>query len=126
MLLVGSIISLLFITLVAFLLYKKYNPQALLLFSGLFMIAISMLLGLDLPGIKEPTGLKFFDLFQQINELLSDKGAGVGLMIMTIGGYVAYMKKIGASESLVYLSMKPLSVFKKHPYLLRLDWACFL
>jgi DcuC family C4-dicarboxylate transporter len=118
MLLVGSIISLLFITLVAFLLYKKYNPQALLLFSGLFMIAISMLLGLDLPGIKEPTGLKFFDLFQQINELLSDKGAGVGLMIMTIGGYVAYMKKIGASESLVYLSMKPLSVFKKHPYLL--------
>jgi DcuC family C4-dicarboxylate transporter len=31
---------------------------------------------------------------------------------------VAYMKKIGASESLVYLSMKPLSVFKKYPYLL--------
>lgn len=114
----GTIISILFIALVAYLLFKRYNPQAVLLFSGLLMMSFALLLGMDLPGLSEPTGFKFFDLFQQIQELLSSKGAEVGLMIMTIGGYVAYMKKIGASESLVYISMRPLSAFKKYPYLL--------
>jgi len=118
MLITGTIISLLFIALVAYLLYNKYNPQAVLLFSGLLMMAFAELAGFSLPDLKEPTGLKFFDVFESIKEALSNKGADVGLMIMTIGGYVAYMKKIGASETLVYLSMKPLSVFRKHPYLL--------
>jgi DcuC family C4-dicarboxylate transporter len=113
----GTIISLLFIALVAFLLVRKFNAQAVLLFSGLLMMAIAMTLGFSLPGLKEPTGIRFFDLFELIRESFSAKGAEVGLMIMAIGGYVAYMKKIGASETLVYLSMKPLSVFKKHPYL---------
>jgi C4-dicarboxylate transporter, DcuC family len=109
---------LIFIAIVAYLLYKKYNPQAVLLFSGLLMIGLAMVFGMHAPKLKEPTGLNFFNLFAQIEELLSSKGADVGLMIMTIGGYVAYMKKIGASESLVYISMKPLSIFKKYPYLL--------
>lgn len=117
MTLVGTFISLLFIAIVAFLLYKKFNAQAVLLFSGLLMMAFALILGFTLPDLKEPTGLKFFDLFESIKESLSTKGADVGLMIMSIGGYVAYMKKIGASETLVYLSMKPLSVFKKYPYL---------
>lgn len=113
----GTIISLIFIALVAFLLVEKFNAQAVLLFSGLLMMAIALILGFALPGLKEPTGLKFFDIFELIKESLSTKGADVGLMIMSIGGYVAYMKKIGASETLVYLAMKPLSVFKKSPYL---------
>ncbi|MEI8271341.1 MAG: C4-dicarboxylate transporter DcuC [Paludibacter sp.] len=114
---IGTIISLIFIVIVAFLLYKKYNAQAVLLFSGLVMMAIALILGFKLPGLKDPTNLKFFDLFELIKESLSSKGADVGLMIMTIGGYVAYMKKIGASDTLVYLAMKPLSIFKKTPYL---------
>jgi DcuC family C4-dicarboxylate transporter len=118
MLLTGTIISVLFIATVAYLFYKKYNPQAVLLFSGLLMMAFAEIAGFGLPDLKEPTGLKFFDVFEIITEALSNKGADVGLMIMTIGGYVAYMKKIGASETLVYISMKPLSAFKKYPYLL--------
>jgi DcuC family C4-dicarboxylate transporter len=38
-------------------------------------------------------------------------------MIMAIGGYVAYMKHIKASDALVYVSMKPLSLLKKYPYI---------
>jgi DcuC family C4-dicarboxylate transporter len=38
-------------------------------------------------------------------------------MIMAIGGFVAYMDKIGASDILVHLSMRPLQLFKKNPYL---------
>jgi len=111
MILTGTIVSVLFIAIVAYLFYNKYNPQAVLLFSGLLMMAFAEIAGFGLPDLKEPTGLKFFDVFEIIKEALSNKGADVGLMIMTIGGYVAYMKKIGASETLVYISMKPLSVF---------------
>jgi len=117
MAIVGTSISLVFIVLVAYLLIQKFNAQAVLLFSGLLMIAIALILGFSLPGLKEPTGWKFFDIFEQVKESLSNKGADVGLMIMTIGGYVAYMKKIGASETLVYLAMKPLSVIKRYPYI---------
>lgn len=38
-------------------------------------------------------------------------------MIMAIGGFVAYIDKIGASQSLVYVALKPLSLFKKRPYI---------
>ncbi|VBB46809.1 Transporter, anaerobic C4-dicarboxylate uptake C (DcuC) family [uncultured Paludibacter sp.] len=116
--LIATVFSLIFIVLVAFLLYKKFNPQSVLLGSGLFMLFLSVLLGFNLPFLKDPTGLTFFDLFAEIEQLLSSKGADVGLMIMTIGGYVAYMDKIGASESLIYISLKPLSIFKKYPYIL--------
>ena len=116
MLLVGTLISIQVIAVVAFLLYRKYNPQAVLLLSGLIMMVIAIIAGLGLPNVKDPSGLVFFDIFKQIKNSLSNKGAGVGLMIMTIGGYVAYMKKIGASEALVYVSMQPLSIFRKHPY----------
>lgn len=117
MVITGTSISIVFIAIVAFLLVKKYNSQAVLLISGLFMMAIALVLGFQINELKEPTGLKLFDLFEIIKESFSSKGAEVGLMIMTIGGYVAYMKKIGASETLVYLSMKPLSIFRKSPYL---------
>ena len=38
-------------------------------------------------------------------------------MIMAIGGFVAYIDKIGASDALVHVAMKPLKLFKKQPYL---------
>lgn len=117
MTIVGILLSLQFIILVAYLLFKKYNPQAVLLFSGLIMMALAMIIGFPLPGLVEFTGFAGFDLFAMIKESLSSKSAGVGLMIMTIGGFVSYMRKIGASDALVHVSMQPLSLFKKYPYL---------
>lgn len=117
MFIIGIIISIQFIIVVAYLLYKKYNPQAVLLFSGLLMMTLAIALGLELPELKKSTGFIGFDLFAYIKESFSSKGAAVGLMIMTIGGFVSYMRKIGASDALVYVSMQPLSMFKKTPYL---------
>lgn len=117
MLYLGAFISVQFIILTAYWLFKKYNSQAVLLFSGLSMVIVALILGFDIPELKNPTGMVFFDLFKTIQETLASKGAGVGLMIMTIGGYVAYMKKIKASDALVYVSMQPLSILKKYPYL---------
>lgn len=113
----GVIISLVFIVVVARLLLKKHNPHAILLVSGLLMLVISFFLNYDLPPLKDKTGFVGFDFFRYIKESFSKTNAGVGLMIMAIGGFVAYIDKIGASKALVFVAMKPLKLFKKKPYI---------
>jgi len=114
----GPLLALGFVALVIYLLIKKFNAISVLLFSGLAMLATSFGVGLDPAKIKLPTGLVAFDFAQYIIESLIETNAGVGLVIMIISGFVAYMDKIGASDALVHLAMKPLSVFKKFPYVL--------
>ena len=114
---IGVIISLVFIVIVARLLLKKHNPHAILLVSGLLMLIIAQFLNYQMPTLKDPTGFTGFDLFRYIKESFSKTNAGVGLMIMSIGGFVAYIDTIGASKALVYVAMKPLKLFKKHPYI---------
>lgn len=113
----GIFLSLLFIALAARLLVRGYHPQAVLLVCGLAMMASSLLIGGTLPAPQTSTGCAGFDLIRRIEESMSGRAAGVGLMIMSIGGFVAYMKRIGASQTLVYISAKPLSVFRNHSYL---------
>lgn len=113
----GLIISLIFIVVVARLLLKKHNPHAILLVSGLLMLLVSFLLNYGLPKLKDETGFIGFDFFRYIKESFSKTNAGVGLMIMAIGGFVAYIDKIGASKALVHAAMKPLQLFKKKPYI---------
>jgi DcuC family C4-dicarboxylate transporter len=113
----GIIISLVFVVIVARLLLKKYNPHAVLLIAGLLMLIIAQILNYNLPALKNETGFAGFDLFRYIKESFSKTNAGVGLMIMAIGGFVAYIDKIGASKMLVFVAMKPLKLFKKYPYI---------
>jgi DcuC family C4-dicarboxylate transporter len=114
---VGLLSSLLFIAATAYLLVRKYNPQAVLLFMGLIMLVVAGLFSFKVPALEEPSGSFVFDLFKRVQESMSDKAAGIGLMIMAIGGFVEYMKAIGASSALVQVTMKPLSIFKRSPYL---------
>ncbi len=114
---IGPIISLLFIIVVARLLLKKVYPHAVLLIAGLFMLAIAFAFNFNMPALKSPTGFEGFDLFRYIKESFAHIDAGVGLMIMAIGGFVAYIDHIGASNRLVFVAMKPLSALKKHPHI---------
>lgn len=113
----GLIISLLIIALATRLLIKKYNAQAVLLIAGLLMLVASLWATATPLALKKPTGLVGFDLIKLISDSFSQTLAGVGLMIMAIGGFVAYIDKIGASAALVRVAMKPLSLFKAQPYL---------
>ncbi len=117
MLLLGAIISLQFIALTAWWLYKKHNPQAVLLITGLMMMALAMMMGTSQVSVAESTGSAVFDLLKIVKETFTTNITRVGLMIMTIGGYVAYMKHIKASDALVYVSMQPLSLLRNYPYL---------
>ena len=113
---IGPILSLFVIALVAVALIKKYQPQAVLLIAGLFMLTVSLFLDRPLP-INKTTGFIGFDLFLLIKESFKNTNAGVGLLIMSIGGFVAYIDKINASKALVYVAMKPLNFFKSRPYI---------
>ncbi|HEY6144108.1 MAG TPA: C4-dicarboxylate transporter DcuC [Flavobacterium sp.] len=114
----GSIIALIFIVIAAKLLIANYNPQAVLLFSGLLMLFIALIFGFKLPVIEKSTGSSFFDVFEYIKIGFSEINGSVGLLIMSIGGFVAFIEKNGASDALVYLALKPLSLMKKYPYIL--------
>ena len=130
----GPIIAFFFIIIVVRLLLKKYNPHAVLLFSGLIMMLVSWLLGYEINSLLNLEGLErkmkigfkstsgesssinnFLDFIKYIVFLFQVKHAKVSLLIMTIGGFVAYINKIGASKSLVNLVTQPLNIFKKNP-----------
>jgi len=132
----GPIIAFVFIIIVVRLLLKKYNPHAILLFSGLIMMLISWFLGYDIEGFlnlqnlenklkvgfKSTSGAKntfhnVLDFFKYIGFLFQIKHAKVCLLIMTIGGFVSYINNIGASNALVNLVTRPLNIFKKHPHI---------
>jgi DcuC family C4-dicarboxylate transporter len=113
----GPIISLFFIGVTAVLLLRKFYPHAVLLVSGMCMLAIAFVLHLEMPVLLKPTGFSGFDLFRYVKESFATTNAGVGLMIMAIGGFVAYTEHIGASNALVYVALKPLKLFKQRPYI---------
>lgn len=113
---IGPIIALFCIVIVARLLFKKYYPHAVLLAAGLAMLLVAYLLQLQMPELQKSTGFFGFDLFKYIKESFMDTNKGVGLLIMAIGGFVAYIGHIGASTALVQLAMKPLGLLKKYPH----------
>ena len=114
----GPLIALIFISLAVRLLINKADPHATLLTLGILMIIISSILNLETPLPKITSGNKFLDFFKLIKESFSQTNAGIGLMIMTIGGFVSYIDHIGASSTLVQLSIKPLTIFKNKPHLI--------
>ncbi|MCB9732821.1 MAG: C4-dicarboxylate transporter DcuC [Deltaproteobacteria bacterium] len=113
---VGPIAACLFIVVAGRSLLKGRYPHAVLLLSGLAMMALALALGYRLPPLSEPTGASFFDFFRYIEDSFAGTLAGVGLMIMAIGGFVAYMDDIGASQALVRIATRPLKWFSKYPY----------
>lgn len=123
------ILCLVFLGLTGYLVIKKYNPSTILMSMGLIMIGIAMAIGIytiggdtDLPGAKKfnlsvDTGSSFTDVFKLVENFFDDSFIRFGLLIMTISGYVAVMNKMRATEAMVYIASKPLSIFKKNPYL---------
>ncbi len=112
----GPIISVICIVIVATLLVRKYYPHAVLLIGGMVMLVLAHYLS-DNEPFPQSSGFIGFDAFKAIKDSFVYTNSHVGLMIMAIGGFVAYIDKIGASSSLVYLAMKPLKLFRKQPYL---------
>ncbi|MEO1233443.1 MAG: C4-dicarboxylate transporter DcuC [Myxococcota bacterium] len=98
-------------------LLRGWYPHAVLLLAGLLMLLLSVSLGYTPPPLTRPTGLFTLDLFRYVTESFGKTLSGVGLMIMGIGGFVAYMDSIGASRALVRVAVQPLNWIRPYPYL---------
>lgn len=116
----GLIFSVASIALLIFMLYKKINAHMALLLSGLLLLLLSAIFGLS-PQIVTKGSLNFtlFDIFQVFNQTMSKTLAGLGLTLMCIAGFSAYMDHVGASYALFKVFEKPLKSVKS-PYILLL------
>ena len=84
---------------------------------GIIMMYIAAMLGYSqILGAKATTGSVIFDAFEFIRATFSSNVGKLGLNIMSVGAFAKYMDKIGASRSLVRLTIKPLMALKS-PYL---------
>ncbi len=96
--------------------FKKYNPIFVLLVSGLFLLIFAFYFsGTPIPNAKFPQD-NFLNVllsgFDFITQTFKKELAGVGLIIMSVAGFAAYMKHINASAKLAFLANKPLAKIK--------------
>ena len=86
---------------VAYLIYKKYKPQPVLVIGGFILMYVAVVLGYGkILAPKASTGAILFDTFQFMSQTLSSRAAKLGLNIMCVGAFARYMDKIGASRAL--------------------------
>ena len=128
----GVIASLLVSVWVGRMILKKHKPQAILFLAGitlfLFVIIISLIFGESPKIIGNPNfppdhilnrartlDNAFLDIFVSIEGIFSNRVAGLGLLIMSVMGFVKFMDSIGANKALVRIGVKPLQ-FIKNPY----------
>ena len=113
-LIIGALIT----ALVGYYILKGYAATGVLLVGGLVLLSVSAALGSRiLPPEVASTGNPLSDVIEFIRYLLVDRTAGLGLMIMLLCGFAAYMTHIGANQTLVRLLSKPVA-FVHSPYLL--------
>lgn len=97
---------------------KGYSATGVLFVGGLVLLIISALMGHKvLPASETSTGYTATDIVEYIKILLMSRGGDLGMMIMMLCGFAAYMTHIGANDMVVKLASKPLQYINS-PYLL--------
>ncbi len=97
---------------------KGYSATGVLMVGGLLLLAISALMGKNvLPASATPTGWRATDIVEYVKILLMSRGGDLGMMIMMLCGFAAYMTHIGANDVVVKIASKPLQMINS-PYLL--------
>ncbi|WP_120951562.1 C4-dicarboxylate transporter DcuC [Helicobacter sp. L8] len=106
------ILSVLAVGITFYYILKGYHPIFVFLCAGLILVIMGFYLtGAPIP--KSPPAHNFaqvlLNAFAFIATTFKTQLSGVGLIIMSVAGFAAYMKHIHASAKLAYLSNKPLS-----------------
>jgi DcuC family C4-dicarboxylate transporter len=101
---------------IGYLVFKEYKPQTVIFLGGILLLAAAILMGKPIISAKQSLGFAWFDIFRVIEELMSTRVAGLGLLIMSCMGFARYMDQIGASKAFVNLGVKPLNIIHS-PYL---------
>ena len=102
-------LTVIFSVIVAKLILKKYNAIFVFFASGIaIMLAAHYLTGTPILG-KATMGSPLLDVFGFLSQSFKKNLSGIGMIIMSVTGYAAYMKHIQASTKLAYLASNPLS-----------------
>ena len=103
-------------SIVAYYILKQYNPIFVFLFSGIILLILAFyLIGTPIPSQTQRNveEITFFTTllvsFTFITTTFQKQLSGVGLIIMSVAGFAAYMKHINASAKLAFLANRPLS-----------------
>lgn len=105
-------LTVIFSVIVAKLILKKYNAIFVFFTSGIvIMLIANALTGTPILG-KATLGSPLLDVFGFLTQSFKKNLSGIGMIIMSVTGYAAYMKHIQASTKLAYLASNPLSKIK--------------
>ncbi len=97
---------------------KGYSATGVLFVGGLALLIISAFMGhAILPASSQSTGHFVTDIPEYVKILLMSRGGDLGMMIMMLCGFAAYMTHVGANDMVVKLASKPLQYINS-PYLL--------
>lgn len=97
---------------------KGYSATGVLFVGGLALLIASAIMGHQvLPTGTKSSGYLTIDIFEYIKILLMSRGGDLGMMIMMLCGFAAYMTHIGANDMVVKLASKPLRYINS-PYIL--------
>ncbi|HDC2548904.1 TPA: C4-dicarboxylate transporter DcuC [Salmonella enterica subsp. enterica serovar Montevideo] len=119
------VILILSVVLTAYAIVKRYSPAVALLSGGIIMMACSFFINQNWNGVTasvtnfRPTGFFIIDLFSVITKCFESTFSGLGMFILTIGGFAYFVDKIGSANTLVYYAMKFLRRIK-NPYVVLL------
>jgi C4-dicarboxylate transporter, DcuC family len=118
--LLGLMIGVAVVAVAATMIARNYQPQTVLLVTGLILLALTALLFPNhsiLYQNAKSIGWKGFDVFAFVKESLIAQMSGIGLIIMASAAFADYMDHIGATASMVRFCIKPLRLIKA-PYLI--------
>jgi DcuC family C4-dicarboxylate transporter len=118
--LLGLMIGVAVVAVAATMIARNYQPQTVLLVTGLILLALTALLFPNhsiLYQNAKSIGWKGFDVFAFVKESLIAQMSGIGLIIMASAAFADYMEHIGATASMVRFCIKPLRLIKA-PYLI--------
>lgn len=101
------------VVLVVYMLIKKMDIKITLFATGIILLYIAIAMGNGL-GIKDFASTKswILDPLKVASDIFKSTLNGAGFIILILGGYAAYMSKIGANDVTVSVLTKPISKIK--------------
>lgn len=101
------------IALVIYMLIKKMDIKITLFAIGIILMYISIAMGNGIAIKKfESTGLMLLDPLKATADIFKQTLSAAGFIILILGGYSAYMSKIGANDVTVSVLTKPIGKIK--------------
>lgn len=101
------LISIIFLIIVGYFVAKNYDAKIILFLAAFALLYISVFMGHPIETTT-PTGSIWLDPFAKATDVFKMQMGIVGLTIMMLFGFAAYMNHIGANDAMVAVLSKPI------------------